>query len=215
MKITLGPLVSRASGRFGGTVASSWKGIDLVRKFRKPANPKTVAQTEVRNIFINLTRVFSLMGTRLKDAWDSQATGKAYIGRNNFIGKNVPDLQGQADLANLVATPGDASTIPPVSMTVTAGAGTLTVAVTTPTAPTGWTLTRVVAVALKDLDYGTVQAYADLTPTEGEDATSPYSIVLSGLTAAQAYRVASFIHWTAPDASLRYSAAIKGTGTPT
>lgn len=215
MKITLAPLVSDVRGRFQGSVFSSWKGIALVRRFQAPANPQSTTQVQVRNVFINLTRLYTVMGTYWRAAWTTFAAGKAFIGRNALIARNVEPLKGDANWADVVATPGDASTIPPASATFTAGAGQITVAITEPAVPTGWAIARAVAVAWRDTDPDTVQTFAALTPTEGMDVTSPYSIVLSGLTAAQAYRCAAFLAWTAPDASTRYSAAIIGTATPT
>ena len=214
MKVTYGPIVSSASGRFGGLVASNWKGVDLIRRFRAPSNPDTVAQQEVRTAFQNLNRMFVTMQTETKAAWNSFATGRAYTGRNKFIGRNVPLIMGDANMNQFEGTPGDASTIPPVSMTVTPGVATLTVDITEPTTPTGWTLTSGQAACFEDFDPTVLQSLADLVWTEDEDLTTPYSIALTGLNTVL-YQAIGFLKWVAPDGTTRYSASLIDTGTPT
>ena len=214
MKLTLGPIVSDARGRFAGSVFSSWKGVPVLRRFQAPANPNSADQQEIRAIFANLTRLYAVQGTLFRAAWTSYATGKKFIARNAIIARNVAVLQGEADLTNLVFSPGDSSTLPAVSATYTPGVASIVVAVTAPTAPTGWTLAKACAVAIKSGDMGAAITYANLTPTEGSDATDPYSITLSGL-ATVLYRVGTFLEWTAPDGTTRYSASISGSATPT
>lgn len=51
MKITYGAIVQSAGGRFGGTVHSNWKGVQLVRRFAKPSNPNSTDQVNVRTVF--------------------------------------------------------------------------------------------------------------------------------------------------------------------
>lgn len=215
MKVTYAPIVSDARGRFGGLVASNWKGISLMRRFQPPTNPNTTAQQEIRRIFINITTSYTLMSTQVRAAWTTFAAGKQFIARNAYIGRNVGTLNGTNSIAALVAAPGDASTIPVVSIdSVTAGVGQLTVVCTAPSTPTGWTLVAVVVGALEELNYGVARTATELDWNEAEDLTSPYSIVVTGLNAQQ-HNVYAFIRWTAPDGTTRYSAAIQSTGTPT
>lgn len=215
MKVIYAPLVSSASGRFGGLVASSWKGISLVRRFAPPANPNTSAQQEVRMIFATLTKAYVTMTAQLRAAWEGFASGKAFIGRNHWIGLNVALLEDEVALTDLAGTPGDASTLGAVSMTVTPGANQLTVAITEPALPTGWTIAKAVAVCVLDGDWSTLTSYADLKWTETEDATSPYECVLAGLTASVLYAVRAFLVWTDPNGDTRYSVSLADTGTPT
>jgi hypothetical protein len=209
MKITYGAVVQDASGRFGGTVHSSWKGVSLVRRFRAPANPNTVDQQEVRDIFSNLGRVWVGQTAQVRLAWETFAVGKQFIGRNIWIARNVQPLQAQVNMNNLVMTPGDASTLPPIGMTLTPGVGTVTVAITAPTPPTGWTIQAAVAARLRDDDPTIIQPYSDWAWQEGEDAAAPYSIVITpGNT--EIGQFAGFLRWTAPDGSTRYSSALRG-----
>lgn len=212
MIVYYGAIVADARGRFGGTVHSAWRGTRLVRVFRAPANPKTTDQLEVRRIFINLTRAWTVQGTETRAAWVSFALGKNFMGRNAMVAKQVPALNDQTDLNEMVGTPGDASTLPPVSIVVTPGAGQLAVTITEPTLPTGWTIAKCVAFAIKDSDWST--AGVDVSQTEGEDETTPFEVTLTDLSTVL-YQVRAFIVWTAPDGSTRYSAALGDTGTPT
>ena len=214
MKLTYAPLVSDVRGRFEGSVFSSWKGISLLRRFQAPSNPNSTSQQQHRNVFANLTRLYSMMSTYWKAAWDNWATGKPMIGRNKLIGDNVGVLAGDANWADSVLAPADASTIPLVSATFTGGVGQITFAGVEPTLPTGWTIERFVGVAIIDSAPDTVLTFAALTPHEVNDATSPYSVVMSSL-AVGTYRCGAFLRWTPPDATIRSSATIQGTATVT
>jgi len=206
MKVTYGAIVQRASGRFGGTVHSNWKGIDVVRRFAKPSNPQTVAQFDVRDAFAQLTRHFTLQSTEVRAAWDTFAAGKPFIARNAYIGRNVPLVAGEVDMALLQATPGDASTIGLSAFSAAGGVGTITPTVTVPSAPTGWTLTGVVLAAFLDFSPGGPAITGLNQWFEQIDLAAPYNLPITGL-AAGAYMATAFIKWLAPDGSTRYSAA--------
>jgi hypothetical protein len=208
MKVTYGAIVQRASGRFGGTVHSNWKGIDVVRRFAKPSNPNTNAQKWVRSTFKNLTVSYVLQTSQLRNAWLSFALGKPFIARNSWIGKNVPLLSTSGSLLPMLVTPGDASTLPLVSMSAVGGVGTITPTIVAPSPAAGWSITSVVTVACKDYDpsMGPVDP-STIAWYEIEDASAPYNAPITALPAGS-YFVASFIKWQAPDLSDRYSAAI-------
>jgi len=211
MKVTYGAIVQRASGRFGGTVHSNWKGIDVVRRFAKPSNPNTASQVSVRNAFRYLTASFLLQSTNVRQSWDMYVTGKPLINRNSWLGKNVAAIAGLLDLTGLSATPGDSSTIPPVSVTPVGGVATITTTIVSPPVPAGWTISECYAAACQDWDPSSLTAptSAELQWFEQDDNTSPYVPVIAGL-AAGTYRVFGFIGWMAPDGGLRYSASIDG-----
>ncbi len=215
MKVTYAPIVSSASGRFGGTVATTWKGIGLFRRFAKPSNPNTADQQEVRTIFKTLTKAYITQTTELRAAWETYAAGKAFIGRNRWIGLNVPLLKGDVAGTDMAGTPGDASTLGPVSAVITPGVGELSCAIVEPTTPTGWTLTSMVAVCVLDKDWSTDISYADLKWTEITDESTPYVCILTGLTSSVLYQVRMFIKWLAPDGSTRYSVSLADEDTPT
>ena len=91
MKVAYAPLVSSASGRFGGMVFSRWRGITLIRSFTMPAQPRTSRQVLVRNFFRGVTSMF-LRGSAVlgfRHAWTQAASGMAELGRNRAIGELV------------------------------------------------------------------------------------------------------------------------------
>ena len=108
-------------------------------------------------------------------------------------------------------SPGSGGGVPPTTATFTPGVGTITVVPTAPTLPPGWTIAAAVAMAILD---GDPDPAISPTPVAGEDLTSPYSIVLSGLSAAL-HVCGVWLRWTAPDLSIRYSSGFYGTATPT
>lgn len=212
MKVVYAPIVSDASGRFGGMVATKWRATNAFRRFRAPANPKTTLQLEVRRIFINASRFWTTQGARTRAAWTAFALGKNFQGRNRYIALQVPAMKGAANANLMVGTPGDASTLGFTLCTFTAGAGSITCAATPWTAPTGWSVVGVVAYAFRDSDWGAVGI--SVVQVEGEDLVTPYSIILSGL-ATVLHQCRAFVIWLAPDGTTRYSASTPGTATPT
>jgi len=212
MKVTYGAIVQSASGRFGGTVHSNWKGVQVVRRFAKPSNPATTAQFEVRMAFINLTRSFLLQTGNVRAAWDSFVVGKPLINRNAWLASNVADMATAASAADITATPGDSSTLGPTDFVPTGGVGQITTVFTVPPVPTGWTLTEVVAAAMPSNAFNAFRlSGAQLKWSEATDATAPYTgATITGLAAAT-YGVYGFIKWLAPDGSARYSVSVSAT----
>lgn len=211
MKVTYGAIVQRASGRFGGTVHSNWKGVDVVRRFAAPSNPNSSNQQLVRDTFRNLTKMYQMLPTYHAAAIAAYAEGKKFIARNDFIGRNLPTLYLQADWANLVATPPFAGAVPPSNFQAVGGAGSITTTITIPTPPTGWTVTRGVAGCIKDNQPSDSSlTYSQLTVVENGDATDPYTPTLSGLAAGD-YFAWGFVEYVAPDGSTRYSASLMDT----
>lgn len=211
MKVTYGAIVQGASGRFGGTVHSNWKGVQVVRRFAKPSNPNSSSQQDVRNAFRLLTLVYLLMPAATKAAWDSWVVGKPLIARNKLIGDNVSLIAAQADCSSLLPTPGDSSTLPPLAFTPTGGNDQITTTITAPTAPTGWTIAAAWACCIPvDADpSASSNTSAEAQMYEASDATNPYTPTITGLAAGD-YITWAFIQWTAPDTSTRYSAALYG-----
>ena len=208
-----GPLFSLSAA---GTIAkalvySSWRGVKYVRGHVVPANPNTVAQQEVRGIFSTLSAMWNRAPSIFREPWTANAAGNPYTNRNKLVALNSAPLKNQTTLANFVFSPGMGGAIPPASIVITPGVGQLSVAVTAPSLPTGWTITAAQGACLLDGDPSPVLIR---TPVAAEDTTSPYAVVFTGLTVAL-HRVGVWLKWTAPDLSTRYSTAITGSGTPT
>jgi len=220
MAKTTAPLLSfDASGSLAKSiVASKWKGRQYMRRHVVPANPNTTAQQNTRTMFTGMNEIWRQAPALVTDVWTLFAQGQVLTNRNAFIGQNIKAMRNaggapDADLSNFIFSAGAKSGPPPASITVTPGAGQLTVAVVAPSSlPTGWTITSAVAACIRDQAPDTI-----LFPviTALDDAVSPYSIVLTGLTATFLYRVGAWLKWTKPDGTFAYSAQLQGSGTPT
>jgi len=213
MAKTSAPLLGfTASGQIGSTlVYGRWKGRGYARRYTIPANPQSVEQTVTRNAFSFLQSVYKVAPSLLTAPWAAYAEGKVLTDRNAWTKFNLPVLRGESDLDNMVLSPGALGGLPPASMAITPGSGQLTVDVTAPSpVPSGWTIAKAVVAAIRDQDPDTGTLF---TITAGEDSTSTYQVVLTGL-AAQLYQVRAWLVWNRPDGKLAYSPDIADTDTP-
>ena len=112
----------------------------------------------------------------------------------------------------MVFSPGAKGGLAPLTTVVVAGSNQLTVTVTAPSPPSGWTLTSCIAAVIRDGAPATTTLYE---VTAGEDVSAPYDIILTGLTASQLYVVGAWTKWAKPDGSIAYGPSILDTGTPT
>lgn len=216
MSKTIAPLLSfGAGGQLAKTaVYSSWKGIPYVRRYVIPANPRTNAQQATRLLFKKLQQMWLLMPGDGKAPWLLNAQGRPYTGNNKFTSSNIKGLDTSSpptDMDFFIGSPGALGGLPPASLVITPGSGTLSAAVGSPQLPAGWTITQAVGIAFKDQDpgvdfTGTIQAQTD--------ATSAYALVFTGLTAAQEYVVSAWFEWERPDGKVAYSTSLTTTGTP-
>ncbi len=198
-----------------GTIAkaitySMWRGIAYSRARVVPANPRTLDQVEVREIFKTLCAIWNRLPAIGREPWVAQAIGNPHTDRNKFIALNVAPLQGDADLQDMAWSPGMGGAVPPVTVVATPGALALSIAVTAPPLPAGWTITGAQAVAVLDGDPNPAIAP---TPVAAEDLSTPYAVVLSGLTNAL-HVYAAWLKWLSPTGDTRYSLALGGTATP-
>lgn len=208
------PLLSfGASGQIGKTmVYGSWRGRSYVRRHVVPSNPQSAEQTITRNAFSFMQSVYKFAPALVTDVWTAAARGKALTARNAFTKGSLGLIRGESDLNNLILSAGAFGGPPPATAVPTAGDDQITVAITAPsTTPSGWTIYSAVAAAIRDQDPDTGVLF---TITAGEDLTSAYSVVLSGLT-ANLYQVRAWLVWTKPDGSFAYSPEVASTATPT
>lgn len=215
MAKTTAPLLSfGALGTIGKTaVFSKWKGRPYVRQYVIPGNPKTAGQTLTRNTFAFANSVWKIGGSLLRAPWDRFAVGQVLTGRNAFMGRAVLVMRTEVDLLLMVFSPGAKGGLAPVSQSIAAASAQLTSTVIVPAAPTGWTLTSAIGVAIRDQDP---QSGVLFTTVEVEDLTAaPYDLVFTGLTASVLYVVSVWLKWTKPDGSIAYGASINDSGTPT
>lgn len=201
------PLLSfSAGGAIAKTqVYSKWKGRPYVRQHVIPSNPNTAEQQLTRNTFSWINNVWKNGPTLLQAPWDLYAQGQVLTGRNAFVGQNTRALRSEVDLADMILSPGAKGGIIAAAMVATGGALAISVALTAPALPTGWTITQGVAVAIRDQDPQTEVLYA---MASGFDATDPYTINLTGLAAATDYLVGGWFEYAKPDGSTAYGASL-------
>lgn len=211
--VTGGLMSLSASGTIADTLTySRWKGIPYVRQRIIPANPRSVDQTDTRQVFAFLQNLYKRFPAIASEPWIAAAVGNPMTPMNVFMKSNLSGLRGETDLANLVMSPGNAGGLPPVSMIVTPGSGSITLAVTAPTPPAGWTLTAAQGMAVLDQDpHAAVLA----APVAAEDLTSTYSLVLSGLTTGEDYQVGAWLKWLTSTGKTAYSIALRDMDQPT
>lgn len=68
-------------------VASSWKGHEYIKAYRKPVNPNTDLQEEHRAIFTQARLAWKALGTRQKEFYGRIADGMS--GYNVFLGRAI------------------------------------------------------------------------------------------------------------------------------
>lgn len=216
MSKTIAPLISfGAGGQLGNTVVySSWKGIPYVRRYVIPANPRTTRQVVVRNLFKALQQMWLLMPALGKAPFVANATGQKYTPNNKFTSLQVTGLDTSTpptDMDFFQGSPGAKGGLPPASLAVAAGSGTITATVGAPALPTGWTIYQAQGIVFKDFDpngpfVGAIQAQFD--------ASGPYSLVFTGLTAAVVYQVSAWFEWVRPDGTHAFGTSLTTTETP-
>lgn len=202
-----------ASGTIAKTIVyAKWRGLSYGRRWVAPAQPRTGAQMETRNTFSFLQAAYKRAPEVFTAPWVAGSKGRPLTDRNLFTKANLSHLLGEANLDAFEFSPGALGGLPPESMVITPGANQLSIAITPPASPTGWAIEMAVAAAIADQDPQTGTKY---TITAGSDDTSPYTVILSGLTTAQLYQVGTWLQWMKPDGSLAYSVSIQDTSTPT
>jgi hypothetical protein len=129
------------------------------------------------------------------------------IDRNLFIQQNLPILRPGVDLTGMIMSPGAKGGLTG-GITVTPGNDLLTFAGTAPSPlPSGWTIVKLVGAAILQQDPHVDQDYEVMTVS---DATSAYSVVMSGLGSVSTYVAAGWwvFQRSSSPADLAYGAAI-------
>lgn len=209
MAKTTAPLLSfDGRGSIAKTmVYSSWKGIPYVRRHVIPANPRSTNQVIIRSTFALLREMYKLGPTNLRAAWDAFAQGRPFTGMNKFVGENVRLLKYKADMADFLGSPGAKGGLPPATFATATGAaaGQITVSMTAPAAPPGWTVESYELIYFRDqapdgIFTGVIGTLSDPAPYAAE--------VIGGLDAGEDYVVAGWIVWTKPNEQLAYSVSL-------
>lgn len=212
-KLTGALLSFASSGSIAKTlVYSKWKGRPYARQHVVPANPQTSAQTLTRNAFGWLQAVFAFGTASFVSTWQLVATGQVLTDRNAWTKANLSTLRPATDITGILFSAGAKGGLPPGGIAVAPGATQLTVTLTAPALPSGWTITQGIAVAVASQNPQSGTLY---TMHEAVDESSPYACIITGLTTAQEYEVGGWFEFLKPDGSVAYGASLQSTGTPT
>lgn len=209
MAKTTAPLLGfGARGQIGKTmVAASWKGVSYMREYVIPKNPQTSAQTLTRAIFTFLSGLWKASSSDFQAPWAAYAEGQPLTDRNALTKFNIPALRAGSDLTGFVGSPGAKGGLPVASLSVAAASDVITATIGAPTLPAGWTISKAVAVAIKDVDpHGNL----DYTSVSGTDAVTPYAPTMA-VAGAGTYLVSAWFVFQKPDMSLAYGPSSNST----
>ena len=185
MKIKMSPLVAGLNGRAADAVAATWKGRAYVRKHIIPHNPKSAAQTLVRQSLLRCVALSRSLSANIHTWLNTYGVEYRMSGYNVFMKKNRALEQATSILKPVPENPlvqalnGFAYDSEPV-------AGSLKIKWTS-TVVTGYTL---VAVAIRDtlLNVFVQQSEATLQ--------TALSYTFTGLTIGKTYQCYAFLKHT-------------------
>lgn len=211
-KVT-GPLLSfGASGQIANAqVYANWRGINYARQKVIPANPKTTGQMDTRNAFSYLSNVWKFAGSAFQAPWTAGAAGQPLTARNLLMKRNISTLRSAANNDAMVMSPGANGGLSASAATATGGVLQITTSLTAPTLPTGWTVSKAIAIAILESDP---QDNGDWSTYEAESTASPYEPTIT-VPAAGTYVVGLWFVYQKPDATLAYGPSITTTATVT
>lgn len=212
MAKTTAPLLSfEGSGQIGKTqVYSKWRGISYARRYTIPANPNSDSQKATRGVFKWLAGVWKQLDPAVQATFLAFSKGRPFTDRNAFVSKNLSGLRGTdsvpaTTLALGVMSPGSNAGLAVGSIS-SADAGTheLTVTVTPPAVPDGWTVVKVHAVVFVQQNANTSTTYES---HYGNADADPWLISFPAIGAAT-YAIFGFVEYTKPDGSTAYSPSV-------
>ena len=107
--------------------------------------------------------------------------------------------RGQTTIGDLVFSRAASDGVPAGALSVIGGAGKVTVALTPPILPEGWTIDSAFAAAME-------QKAAELPATfhVGCRTSAPYTFDISGLAQGETYVVGAWFQMTRPDGAMSY-----------
>ena len=195
MKIGFSPLVSSASGRAADMVAASWKGRAYIRKWVRPANPQSAAQTLVRDSMADMPALYRSLDSTTKGLLNRWGAAYRMSGWNVFVRSNRALYQ--ADPTTMILMPPN-PVVDKLEFNVATGdgaSGTMSITWTDPTL-TDWT--KVGVCALK----ADATVFAKCISTT---LASAETLTLTDLTPSATYNVWAWLYnpetkeYTTPD----------------
>jgi len=111
-----GGIFAKASGRLGGLVFATWKGIQYARTWVIPANPRTAPQLAQRALFSNLVFVAkAILGSVIQTFWDPFI--KDNSGWAVWMGQNLTAMHPTFDPTLMIVSSGVLEATPPTGCT--------------------------------------------------------------------------------------------------
>lgn len=213
MAKTTAPLLSfGGSGQIGKTqVYSTWKGVKYARRYVIPANPNSTGQQLTRTTFQYCSQTIKLATSRIVEVFTAFSKGKPLTVRNAFMGPNIKALRGQANNDTLILSNGANGGIAAAGISAAVATKAITVTLTAPALPTGWTIVEGVAVATLQQDPS---SYTDARTYEGFDASAPYQPVVNVLVAG-VHVIEGWFKYSKGDGTFAYGPALQTTATST
>ena len=105
-------ILSRTTGKVGGVVGGSWKGINYIREHVNPANPQTAAQQSQRARMRNAVKLIKPVIAAVLNVYLDPLT-RRMSGFNRFIKTNINRIPANGGMANIILTQGN---LPPVEV---------------------------------------------------------------------------------------------------
>jgi hypothetical protein len=214
MAKTTAPLLSfGGNGQIGKTqVYASWRGVKYARRYVVPANPNSTSQQRTRGVFNWIAQAWKLMDPAVQAVWTLGAKGRPFTDRNMFTSSNLSGLRGTdsvpaTTLATLIASPGvNGGLVDGGHVGSDAGTHHLTVTLTAPTLPTGWTIAAAHAICWKQQDAHTGTDFQSYYAT---DVSAPYAPSIA-CPAAGTFEWCAFFQFLKPDGSTAYGPSTTG-----
>jgi len=207
-KVKMPLLGVKASGQLGkSAVFGSWKGVQYARTLVIPKNPRTEEQMLTRNTFLFLNELWKLLPAEVVRVWQQFSAGKPMTDRNAFMQRNLLTLREATSLLDFVASPGanGGYAVTDVTANVDSQNNSITVTISPPSLPSGWSVVAAYAMALRNQDPHEKPLEK---PVLGSDTQAPYTIMLNGLTDGQSYVVAVWLEYEKPDGTVAFGPSI-------
>lgn len=212
-KVTAPMLSFGGSGSIANAmVYSKWKGRAYVRQKVTPANPRSTAQTVTRDLFALGNAMWKTAPETFTAAWDLFASGQVLTGRNAWLSSFVKNVRSETDFEAMIFSPGAKGGLPPGAVTPTEADVSCSVAITAPSLPTGWTITRGIAACVEN---GDPTALLVAPIIADEDLATPFAVDLTGLTALTEYHYGAWFEYEKPNGSAAYGTSFNGQFTTT
>mgnify|MGYP005852495587 CR=1 FL=1 len=178
-------ILGKASGKIGGIVTGSWKGINYARSYVIPANPKTDSQTAVRGSFATIVFIArAIMLTHIRTYWDNLVKGKQTSGFAKFVGVNQKLISGTTDWENIKLASGSLEGLTSLSLSGSPATEKITATWDQSTATSG-DLTDEILITVFDDDKNFVSSNSGTITRDDETG----EVDITGLSAFRDYYV--------------------------